>query len=464
MEFCGFGTSVSDDDESPSIIELTTISGVDAEVDQVLLSSPSSVVDTMSLTYCPMPWPSDMLQSPQRRFLWHYFIQTASTRLLCLEQDDMRRVPDFCDPFTTVLPTMALAHEPLRATVYCLAAAHHHPSIGRDMYRNLTKSASLMVTKAFEQLIPAVHHQDNFTVAVTIVAGIFLKLAGEESGRGHLRSAAKLAALFLQKSQSWTRLSAPYIQMTLALLRWCIISTACSLKPDQDLASENLYSAVKICPDELRYNYAFPFQSWTAHPLYAFSQNLINPLLQMAGILNARKHEINEPMDACSAHEHQDNGLEEALTGACQKDIISLSVAEDSMGLRFLNESMHAAASILLYTRVNKLPFTAPLVRQQVRIVLHRVSKIDAAQRVKGAALFPLFVSGCEAVDGQVRVRILDELRSLESTFAHPEDRTSALQHVWHIRDLQPGLIWPQWIWQSKLHCIIAVFEVVLIM
>jgi hypothetical protein len=117
-----------------------------------------------------------------------------------------------------------------------------------------------------------------------------------------------------------------------------------------------------------------------------------------------------------------------------------------------------------LYTRVKKLPFTAPLVRQQVRIVLHRLSKIDAAQRVKGATLFPLFVSGCEAVDEQVRVRILEELRSLESTFAHPQDRTSALQHVWHIRDSQPGLVWPQWVWQSKLHHIMAAFKVVLTM
>ncbi|KAI6752529.1 hypothetical protein HG530_013898 [Fusarium avenaceum] len=296
-------TPIGDDEYtgSPLSIELGITPDADTGANPSSLSTLSSVIEPMALTYCPMPWPSDMLQSPQRRFLWHYFIQTASTGLLCLEQDDMRRVPDFCDPFTTILPTMALAHEPLRATVYCLAAAHQQPSIGQDVYHNLTRSASLMVTHAFKSLTPGAHHQDDFTVAVTIVAGIFLKLAGEETGHGHLKSAIMLTAQFLRKSRSWTRLSAPYIQMTLALLR-CI--------------------------------------------------------------LNIRKRVNSESTGLCPSHEYENNGLEEALTDAFKKDLMSLSATADSLRLHCLNESMYAAASILFYTRVKKLPLTAPGLRK----------------------------------------------------------------------------------------------------
>ncbi|RSL39115.1 hypothetical protein CEP54_016369 [Fusarium duplospermum] len=45
----------------------------------------SSLEVSPNQLYCPMPWPDDMLESPERRFLWQYFLYAAETDFLCLD-------------------------------------------------------------------------------------------------------------------------------------------------------------------------------------------------------------------------------------------------------------------------------------------------------------------------------------------------------------------------------------------
>jgi hypothetical protein len=84
--------------------------------------------------YCPMPWPDDMLRSPERRFLWQYFLSIAEADFLCLDWEDVGHFYGFQHPYITTMPHMALSNEALRGAVFCFAASQYQLRHGRAAF------------------------------------------------------------------------------------------------------------------------------------------------------------------------------------------------------------------------------------------------------------------------------------------------------------------------------------------
>lgn len=111
-----------------------------------------------------------------------------------------------------------------------------------------------------------------------------------------------------------------------------------------------------------------------------------------------------------------------------------------------MNEAMRAASLILLHARLKAIPHTAPLIRRQVQTVINEISQIGSNSRMAQVMLFPLFTAGCETVDLNLREQILAKLRPAKGViFNNRADLVATLNHIWDIRDLEPGLKWPGW-------------------
>ncbi|KAB2570883.1 hypothetical protein DBV05_g10462 [Lasiodiplodia theobromae] len=224
--------------------------------------------------------------------------------------------------------------------------------------------------------------------------------------------------------------------------------------------------------DETQNNFAPEFYGWVTHPIFAFSPRLINPLLKIGRNLRLQTWQAVQPPSQESmvveahpnvpkppvAEDAQILSLEEELRLARDGDTeteahrISSSGdggsdnAGDPMPLVCLNEAMHAAARILIDSRLRRLPFTAPSIREHVNRVVCETSKITDASRVSHALAFPLFVAGCEAVDTAARETIASRLvRQRGLLFNPPGYLVKILRRVWGIRDADPGLDWTAW-------------------
>ncbi|KAK0642552.1 hypothetical protein DIS24_g8943 [Lasiodiplodia hormozganensis] len=230
--------------------------------------------------------------------------------------------------------------------------------------------------------------------------------------------------------------------------------------------------------EETQNNFAPEFYGWVTHPIFAFSPRLINPLLKIGRALRLqtlrhRKQAAQPPSQERMHEEAYPNAsklpvaedaqilsLEEELQLARDGDTeteahrISISSsgdcgsdnAGDPVPLVCLNEAMHAAARILIDSRLRRLPFTAPSIREHVDRVVRETRKIADASRVSHALAFPLFVAGCEAVDTAARETIASRLAQQRGLLCNPPGYLAKiLRRVWSIRDADPGLDWAAW-------------------
>ncbi|OHE91144.1 hypothetical protein CORC01_13555 [Colletotrichum orchidophilum] len=195
-------------------------------------------------------------------------------------------------------------------------------------------------------------------------------------------------------------------------------------------------------------NFSDDFRDWITHPIYTFSRHLISPLLRMGRLLQHTRQSMSWPdqMKAEAA------ALEEELLQCYDRDVeANRGPIKDTADVLHVNEAMHAAALIMFYTRIMDMPFTTPLIRRNVDKVQREASFIAPSSLSSRAIIFPLFIAGCEAVDGRVRELIAQ--RILGSNYCselEPSKVVSHLSQIWSVRDQSPGLTWLEWSQQGN--------------
>ncbi|KAL1882321.1 hypothetical protein Daus18300_000807 [Diaporthe australafricana] len=118
---------------------------------------------------------------------------------------------------------------------------------------------------------------------------------------------------------------------------------------------------------------------------------------QLAQLQLSRRSEEDEYGDGCDdTLEGRISALEDILLNARAVDVdatASFLGPTDPQGVLLLNEAMHACCVILFDTRFRGVPFTALLIRGQVKIVADEISKVRSDSRVLYASVFPLFIA-----------------------------------------------------------------------
>ncbi|ETS87663.1 hypothetical protein PFICI_01491 [Pestalotiopsis fici W106-1] len=440
---------VETQDMTKSILTTTT----NINPDMVTFATPLSAFLSLepTLLYCPSPWPDDLQASPKRQFLWNYFLHSLQMNALCLDLEDM---PDFQDPFIATIPQMALRNATLREAALCFSAFQYTALHG---HWDLNRTMGAAWRKAYEGLraqLAIRQAADGWSFLSMISACCLLYWCAADQGEDCLRLATKLAMEFLQQQQVEPTIPRTYQDVILTGFRWTMIATLCSLKPPSRLLNDKMIDAVEMGHHEVDANHSPAFANWISHPLYAFSPRLVNPLLRMGHLADMQllrhKDKIHGSNDSTTDQfEHELLAVEETLLRAREADLmatIAPGCFTNPSSVASLNEAMHAASFILFYTRFRGLPFTAPVIRRQVRTVVSEISKIHEDSRVSYAIVFPLFIAACEAVDQEDRRIIENRLRVPRGLFVDRGNTTAALRHIWEIRDLQPSLLWPDWV------------------
>ncbi|KAL2692451.1 hypothetical protein Neosp_002860 [[Neocosmospora] mangrovei] len=273
------------------------------------------------------------------------------------------------------------------------------------------------------------------------LAAALLLFRIDDFSRSYLLSLAKSAVTYIKSIDPRRHQQDKRFDALTALLAWTDICTKFSLGSSQSSPAASSPIAVNDYGED-----GGPwqgFERWITHPAYAFSRRLINPLMRMARLTQAKRaHQIWTPEMEASA-----DALEEALLIAHNRDT---NMASDNPGdpeaLLHVNEAMHLAASIMFYTRIRDLPSTVPLIRRQVAKVQSEACCVNTNSLSSRALVFPLFIAGCEAVDISVRELIKQRLSSCQSYAAiRAQTLVGQLEQIWELRDREPGLSWVQW-------------------
>lgn len=405
------------------------------------------------ILYCPSPWPDDMQSSPRRQFLWNHFIHSMQMGALCLDLEDVSCVPGFQDPFVATIPQMALSNATLREAAMCFSVFQYTELYGQLEFISTTGTAWRKASEGLHHQLARRQDLDGWGFLSMISACCLLHWCAADQGENCLRLATKLAVEFLQRPQSGLEVPSTCREVILTGFRWTIIATLCSLKPPSRLLDNKIIDTLEMDLHEVAGNYSPAFGNWTSHPLYAFSSRLVNPLLRMGHLaevqLLRRKDAPQDSQNGSDQFEQELLTIEETLLQAREADLmaaVSPRRYSEPLSLAALNEAMHAASFILFYTRFRHLPFTAPVIRRQVKIVVSEICKIPEDSRVSHAILFPLFIAACEAVDTDDRCILENRLRMPRGLFFDRGNTTAALHRIWEVRDLQPGLAWPDWV------------------
>ncbi|KAK2729518.1 hypothetical protein CKAH01_02492 [Colletotrichum kahawae] len=266
---------------SSNLISYNTVVGYHQESFQV----------SLSMTHCPMPWPPDMLSSPERRFLWQYFLHITKDGFLCLDEQNLFRFQGSQDPFIAIIPQMAISNESLRSSIFCFAAFQYNTGRNGDEFYRLVKHCAKIASVALKSEPPSLGPQ-SWSLFSIVACGIFLHHFGQDDSQEYLHYAGKIAVGFSTRSQASSDLLAPFIQLILSMLRWSIISTVCSFQSSRKPVSDTIYRGLEMRREEVEHNYLPSFRDWTNHPIYAFSPRLINPLLRLARLLDIQKSRL----------------------------------------------------------------------------------------------------------------------------------------------------------------------------
>lgn len=416
--------------------------------------------------YCPMPWPDDMLASPDRRFLWQYFLNITEVDFLCLDWEDVGHLYGFQHPYVTTLPYMALTNSALRGAILCFSAAQYQLRHDPSKFEQTRLATGTEAARAMRSHLAEARNDQGSMLSIICAATLLYAFGNEK--HDYLRIASRFVEAFLSTRNRGLPWSTSYPEVTLTEYRWSVISTLCSLKSPQPPIGDDICRSIQMQEEEIDQKYSQAFQNWVSHPIYTFSPRLVNPLLRIGRLLErqlSQLSDVNSP-DPNTDWESLVREAEDMLLQARERDVSAAQAVlgiTDPVAVLAVNESMYATGAILLYARIHGLPFTAPFIRRQVKIVAEEISKIGAHSRVSYSIVFPLFIAGCEAADMSVRETIKERLRDPGGVAYDRGDMVGALDHIWDIRDHDPGLPWPHWVekgastlWNAHRRSIIA--------
>lgn len=393
--------------------------------------------------------PRDIQDSPERAMLWQYFVEFSSRQFQCWGVDN---AGESYDPLAVLLLSMAASDAPLRLAALAFSAATYQDTQqpGKPVVPALTlyhEAVDALTSRRDE--LPA--GLDSFLPALAAFLLLYRVEGAGDEPRTKLLSLAGSASTCMQSLHPHEHQQDMRCQVLMALLKWTEICTHASLFATMPAVPGHSYRTlsdfnfveepVNLSPD---------FEDWITHPIYAFSRRMVGPLLQIGRLVQQRRLCETWPFGV----EAELSALEEDLLQAYDHDVEASSIlpVKDPGDVLHVNEAMHAAAFIMYYTRLKDMPLTAPLIRRSVSKVQREAASVHPDSLSSRALFFPLFVAGCEAVDGSVRELIVERvLSSRRFAEAQPSKIVDCLRRVWEIRDQGPGLSWMEWSCMSEL-------------
>ncbi|KAF6822763.1 hypothetical protein CPLU01_11803 [Colletotrichum plurivorum] len=391
-------------------------------------------------SWAPSSLPPDVKASPAKTLLWQYFVTVSSRQFKCWEGS---KAMGFDDPLGSLLLAMATFNGPLRSAALAFSATEYaraQPS------RSPLQSTASLYQKALRMLTSTrgSFPLDAHSLLPPIAASLLLfRVEGvDQASSVRLLALARSAASCAQSLDREGRQNDSRWSILMALLKWTDICTVNSLFSQGP-------SVVEACVrfpfyEEETMNFSNEFRDWIIHPIYTFSRYLISPLLRIGRLVQLRKQGAGWSPEM----ETEAEALEELLLQSYDRDVEASKSrpAEDPDQVLRVNEAMHAATSVMYYTRVRDVPFTATFIRRSVARVQQEAAAVDCDSLSSRALVFPLFVAGCEAVDEGVRGSIT---RRILASKRYPELQAPKivdhLRRIWAIRDAEPGLSWLAW-------------------
>ncbi|KAF6788756.1 hypothetical protein CSOJ01_14937 [Colletotrichum sojae] len=388
----------------------------------------------------PSSLPPDIKASPAKTLLWQYFVTVSSRQFKCWEGSEAM---GFDDPLGSLLSAMATFDGPLRSAALAFSATEYaraQPSNPPLQSTALLYHEALQMLTSTRGSVPLDAHRLLPPIAAALL--LFRVEGVDQVSSGRLLALARSAATCARSLHREGRQNDSRWSILMALLKWTDICTVNSLFSQSPSVVEACAS-VPVYEEEIR-NFSSEFRDWIIHPIYTFSRHLIDPLLRIGRLVQLRKQ-----VSGWSAGiEAEAEALEELLLQSYDRDLDASTSrpAEDPDQVLRVNEAMHAATSIMYYTRVRDVPFTAPFIRRSVARVQQEADVVDSNSLSSRALVFPLFVAGCEAVDEDVRDLITQRILASKR---HPELQApkivNHLRRIWDIRDAEPGLSWLEW-------------------
>ncbi|CAH0028560.1 unnamed protein product [Clonostachys rhizophaga] len=436
-----------------------------------------SCVPTLQMTTACPQLPPDLLNSTVRRLLWDYFVNRASQVFLCWEPDDAHLDKKYTDPFTDHLPAVAAGSRPMMLASLALSAFHfaggRHNSEDDSLITSLMSEASNALAASRWQ-----GPQTFGQLLATVGTASFLYLL-KPSSYSDMLPLGRSAACCLTVNPRWRQnVNEPCYQVIMQIFRWSDICAQCSLKRYVSVPDENTQLNLELREGERATNISASYAEWFVHPLYAFAEDLIAPLRRVAWLARLRQqgHVVptgmtDEAGALCMSSDNQtieatdstaaftistdrfkalveeSQEMIQAASGRVGPAGAQLDAPDLRTNLNRLAIAVESAVVILFYTRLRDTPWTSSLIRFHVRKVVDSLCNIAAGSRFANGVVFPLYIAGLEAVDTDIRSMIINQIKHLPGIWSQQESQlVTSLQHVWELRDADPGAVWRSWI------------------
>jgi hypothetical protein len=490
------GISGQDEFSCPNPIAESICDDMEAVVDEIVplstdrdsseASTRGSQTLQISRTYLQLP--SDVLKSTVRRLLWDYFVNRASQIFLCWEPDDAHLDKRYNDPYKETLPAVAVENGPLMLASLALSAFHCAGG-GRSREDN-SLITSLMLEASQSLAASRWDGPQTFKRLLATVGTASLLYLLNPTSYSDMLPLSRSAALCLMTNPKWQNVKETSYQAIMQIFRWGDICAQCSLKRYVPIPDEHMQLRLELQENERAANLSSSYAGWFVHPLYAFAEDLIAPLRRTAWLIRLRQQGRIMPTQATetpgdpSLDQHVQNirAANAGDTFRISKDRFDVFVEEveqmihaTSSKVRLVQYQSHSSAEmsapdlrtdlnhlataidsailILFYTRLRDTPWTTNLIRFHVRNVVDNLCKIPAGSRCSNGVVFPLYVAGLEAVDLGNRSMIIDRMKHLPGIWLQREAQlVASLEHVWKIRDADPGAVWNSWVHQGMYH------------
>ncbi|KAJ2972338.1 hypothetical protein NQ176_g7217 [Zarea fungicola] len=412
----------------------------------------------------PVCWNNDL--STERQFLWQYFIFAVKPEFMAIQMGEVTSpLGEFQDPYSTFLPCLALENPALRNALLCSSAVSFQHTHGRRDFDGIIRAVAREALQSLQMQALDPQGLSDWNLLATILAATYLHVQcfAWEKSDGYLHLATYFAQTLFRRSRRQHAVAKECLEMTLVTYRWSMISTLCSLRePQRALIPKDVCRVIELDGNEISQNFSTAFQDWVSHPLYVFSPHLVNPLLRIGKLLEQQlllqAQDASDPtvdgVDLGQSFQDEIADVEKMLVEAREANMdqveSSTGRGEPKMFLS-VNEATYATSMVLLNARLKGMPYTAPLIREHVQLIVNEISGPALDSQLSRSCAFYLFIAGCEAVDTQVREAIESRLKVLTwSVFSNLADLCASLHHVWKIRDQEPGLAWPYWAQKSK--------------
>ncbi|KAH6959806.1 fungal-specific transcription factor domain-containing protein [Ilyonectria sp. MPI-CAGE-AT-0026] len=430
---------------SPVLYQATTFSAFPVVeglqiIERPSLNRPASVPRGIN------PLPADLRDSPSSMSLFDYFVKLTQTHFV-FWQTDSPTTDSYINPFQRTLPLMALKYPALRAAALAYsaqqidAAANQQPN---------TQSKSMVLAETARRLLCATwdtpREADDFLA--TIAAAMLVYWTNFKLHDALLPVARSAAACILYQQDRRLPKNINYL-VIMAMLRWTDISSLHWSKNLKFPLDENVFRMMEPGEDEQVCGLGNEYIGWHLNPLYGCSQRLLKPLMRIGMLIQKKQSlkDIDESTPEWESLVKDMDSLEEELLTARECDMHEYQApVKGPRGLWHLNEAIHAAASLLFYTRLKDVPYTAPFIRRLTSVIVNEVYHVSHGSSIPIGFTFPLFVAGCEALDTATRASILDLESKLCQGWPNPKGQfRSTFLYVWNLRDNNPGLTWSSW-------------------